>query len=276
MHGRTPKSKATWSAGSDRPAIGRGKRPETTEAGSSLHRPCAPVDQSDPPMSSANPTAEQTMEAPRRVPDNSKLLVSYLTEIEQLLGRLGDMAQLALIAVARDNGIDQDTCDAPWASSEVVFRDTGSGSYAIPDIRDSATETAARAPAMASCHEDMGEGWVHPRSQSRPRGGLGDAISPSPVPPCPAEARGLTDPRSQREAGARSRSPLAGLTPRQSEVLLHIRQGKSNRDIANSLGLSKATVAVHVTGILRALGVKSRTQAVLVAIGATSRASMTR
>lgn len=56
-----------------------------------------------------------------------------------------------------------------------------------------------------------------------------------------------------------------GLTERQSEVLKLMSRGKSNRDIAGLLGLSEGTVKVHLTAIFKALGVSSRTQA-LVAI----------
>ena len=53
------------------------------------------------------------------------------------------------------------------------------------------------------------------------------------------------------------------LTNRQNEVLSLMSQGQSNRDIATNLTLSEGTVKVHVTAIFKALGVKSRTQAVL-------------
>ena len=54
-----------------------------------------------------------------------------------------------------------------------------------------------------------------------------------------------------------------GLTERQVEVLRLMAQGKSNRDIASLLGLSEGTVKVHMTAILKALGVSSRTQAMV-------------
>jgi DNA-binding NarL/FixJ family response regulator len=54
-----------------------------------------------------------------------------------------------------------------------------------------------------------------------------------------------------------------GITPRQSDVLTLLLQGKSNKDIARRLGLSVETVKDHVQAVLRALGVSSRTQAVL-------------
>ncbi len=54
-----------------------------------------------------------------------------------------------------------------------------------------------------------------------------------------------------------------GLTPRQTDVLALLLQGKPNKLIARELGLSVETVKDHVAAVLRALGVNSRTQAVL-------------
>ncbi len=54
-----------------------------------------------------------------------------------------------------------------------------------------------------------------------------------------------------------------GLTPRQSEVLALLLQGLPNKLIARQLNLSVETVKDHVAAVLRALGVSSRTQAVL-------------
>lgn len=54
-----------------------------------------------------------------------------------------------------------------------------------------------------------------------------------------------------------------GLTERQAEVLALMVRGKSNRDIAGPLGLSEGTVKIHITAIFKALGVSSRTQALI-------------
>jgi len=54
-----------------------------------------------------------------------------------------------------------------------------------------------------------------------------------------------------------------GITPRQTDVLMLLLQGKPNKDIARRLGLSVETVKDHVQAVLRALGVNTRTQAVL-------------
>ncbi len=54
-----------------------------------------------------------------------------------------------------------------------------------------------------------------------------------------------------------------GLTPRQTDVLALLLQGLPNKLIARELGVSVDTVKDHVAAVLKALGVNSRTQAVL-------------
>jgi DNA-binding CsgD family transcriptional regulator len=53
-----------------------------------------------------------------------------------------------------------------------------------------------------------------------------------------------------------------GLTPRQLEVLHHLAQGQSTSQIADALGIQPETVRNHVGGLLRALRVHSRLEAV--------------
>jgi DNA-binding NarL/FixJ family response regulator len=55
-----------------------------------------------------------------------------------------------------------------------------------------------------------------------------------------------------------------GLTERQLDVLSLLMQGKNNKLICRALGLAEPTVKNHVSAILRALQVDSRTEAVLV------------
>jgi DNA-binding NarL/FixJ family response regulator len=63
---------------------------------------------------------------------------------------------------------------------------------------------------------------------------------------------------------ASSGSPGApSLTQRQRDVLRCLREGKSNKQIAYELGLSEGTVKIHVTAVMRSLGVRNRTQAVI-------------
>lgn len=61
------------------------------------------------------------------------------------------------------------------------------------------------------------------------------------------------------------RQPAAPLTPREAEVLSWLAKGKTNRDIADILGLSPRTVNKHLEHIFEKLGVETRTAAVAIA-----------
>ena len=54
---------------------------------------------------------------------------------------------------------------------------------------------------------------------------------------------------------------VSSLTPRQLEILQLLARGQSNKQIAKSCRLSENTIKVHVSAILRALGLNNRTQA---------------
>jgi DNA-binding NarL/FixJ family response regulator len=80
--------------------------------------------------------------------------------------------------------------------------------------------------------------------------------------PPPSSAAGA--PSVQR--GPRPRVPAdLGLSEREARVLRLLLEGKSNKLICRELDVAESTVKNHVTQILRALNVTSRTQAVIVA-----------
>ncbi len=56
------------------------------------------------------------------------------------------------------------------------------------------------------------------------------------------------------------------LTKREQEILEEIVQGKSNKEIAETLFISEKTVKNHVSNILRKLEVTDRTQAAVLAL----------
>ena len=61
-------------------------------------------------------------------------------------------------------------------------------------------------------------------------------------------------------------SNLEELTERETEVLKLVAQGMSNREIADQLVISEATVRTHVSSLLAKLHLASRTQAALFAL----------
>ncbi|WP_448206204.1 response regulator [Azospirillum sp. sgz302134] len=74
---------------------------------------------------------------------------------------------------------------------------------------------------------------------------------------------GMPGAAAQPAAKPHQPSVFDGMTRRQLEVLDLLAQGLSNQEIGERLGLNLSTVKTHVTGVLKALGVGSRTQAVL-------------
>ena len=56
-----------------------------------------------------------------------------------------------------------------------------------------------------------------------------------------------------------------GLTPRERQVLTLVADGKTNREIGETLFMAEKTASVHVSRILSKLGVRSRTEAAAVA-----------
>jgi NarL family two-component system response regulator YdfI len=59
---------------------------------------------------------------------------------------------------------------------------------------------------------------------------------------------------------------VEGLTPRESELLRLLGEGMGNREIASVLGVSDHTVKFHLHSIYTKLGVRTRTEAVSVAV----------
>jgi DNA-binding NarL/FixJ family response regulator len=77
-----------------------------------------------------------------------------------------------------------------------------------------------------------------------------------------AVAERLIEGRDSRQAPKNTE----GLSPRELDVLEQMASGMSNREIAEKLWISEATVKTHVSHILRKLNQADRTKAVLVAI----------
>ena len=90
--------------------------------------------------------------------------------------------------------------------------------------------------------------------------GSGNVLSPKVI-------QNLFDEASNGKSGSDgSRRPEFSLTQRENDILGLLAEGKSNREIAQSLFLSEKTVKAHLAAIFRKLGVTNRTQAAMAAV----------
>jgi DNA-binding CsgD family transcriptional regulator len=71
-------------------------------------------------------------------------------------------------------------------------------------------------------------------------------------------------PRRSFPSQALSASAQA-VTEREREVLGHLARGRSNKEIAQKLGISPSTAGTHVENLYRKLGVSTRAAAALLA-----------
>jgi two-component system nitrate/nitrite response regulator NarL len=72
----------------------------------------------------------------------------------------------------------------------------------------------------------------------------------------------------QALTGEGPRDPLDGLSSRERAIAALIQRGLKNKEIAAELGLTEGTVKVHLHNIYEKLGVRGRTELVLLAQGA--------
>ena len=102
--------------------------------------------------------------------------------------------------------------------------------------------------------------------------------SPSKIPPPPRQ-NGTATPNPNQECLQQSRPGWTSseptrrleslLTAREIEVLQSIVNGACNAEIAESLNIALETVKTHVKSILHKLKARDRTQAVVIALGAS-------
>jgi DNA-binding CsgD family transcriptional regulator len=127
---------------------------------------------------------------------------------------------------------------AQWRAAEAALRDGGG--------RTAAARYASQALAAA---ESLGAARLATEVrllERRARLDLDRATSPAPEPQLVALAR-------------------LGITRRESEVLELLAAGRTNRQIAGTLYISEKTASVHVTNLLRKLGVSNRIDAAAIA-----------
>ncbi len=80
-------------------------------------------------------------------------------------------------------------------------------------------------------------------------------------------APGLHRTFSQAPGNENQGAGTTSLTPREREILLWIKEGKSTWEMSSILGITRDTVKFHLKNIFQKLNTSSRSQAVAVAIG---------
>lgn len=71
--------------------------------------------------------------------------------------------------------------------------------------------------------------------------------------------------KNMTKARLAEKADLGALTRRQMEVLHCLALGRSNKEIARTLTIAEPTVKIHVAALMRALGVRNRTEAAVLA-----------
>lgn len=93
---------------------------------------------------------------------------------------------------------------------------------------------------------------------------LGETVFPSQL--ATAWATGQLRQSGNAASAAGVGKALEALTQRETEILGCLTEGSPNKMIARQLGITEATVKIHVKSLIRKIGVQNRTQAALWAI----------
>lgn len=90
------------------------------------------------------------------------------------------------------------------------------------------------------------------------------------MPPCISRAHAVVDPLQAPALGNGAPQPVRSLddvkdalTPREAQVVAHLREGFTNKEIARRLGIMEDTVKKHLQGVFAKLGVHRRALVVL-------------
>ncbi len=78
----------------------------------------------------------------------------------------------------------------------------------------------------------------------------------------------LAEPKPTEALGPSDRAAALNLTPRELDVLRHVANGQTNKEIGGDLGISEDTVKKHVQNIIWKLRSADRTQAAIIALRA--------
>ncbi len=182
--------------------------------------------------------------------------------LEQFLATAGDIDVVATAA----NGNEALTCVAEHRP-DVVLMD-----LSMPELdgieatrRIAETHPASRVLVLTSFSDQTrimdalgagADGYLLKHSDPDDIAKAIRAVHDGGSPLDPKAARALLESRRTRTAGPQ-------LTDREREVLLLVRDGLANKQIARRLGIAERTVKAHLTSVFQRLGVTDRTQAAL-------------
>lgn len=136
-----------------------------------------------------------------------------------------------------------------WRTEEIIFAALRAGAigYLLKERDDLELSIALRSI-------EQGGASIDPTIARRILSWLSATQPPAAPPPVPASAPPAD--------GVAPGEPPAALTARERKILELVSQGLSNRDMAETLSISRLTVECHTKNIYRKLAVNSRTEAV--------------
>jgi pimeloyl-ACP methyl ester carboxylesterase/DNA-binding CsgD family transcriptional regulator len=166
-----------------------------------------------------------------------------------------------------------DASPAQWSAFDQLQRETCAPDVAARYLRTlygiNVKDAAARVRCPALLLHPKGDQMV-PFEQGRRLASLipGARFVPLegrnhiPLPTEPAYAGFVREVREFLGTQHADDAPVPQLTPRQVEVLRHIAGGETDKQVAGALQLSPRTVEMHVAAALKALGCRTRAEAV--------------
>src|SRR6476660_9265610 len=170
-----------------------------------------------------------------------------------LAGVIAGQADMEVVATASDGAEAVETCRT--ATPDVVLMDLEMPILdGIEATRQILAEHSTTAVLVLTSFSDRQRITGALEADAVVRGIRTAAGGGSPLDP--RAARSLLDARAAPD-------PLAGISPREREVLGLLLDGMPNKLIARQLGISEKTVKAHLTSIFRQIGVTDRVQAIL-------------
>jgi DNA-binding NarL/FixJ family response regulator len=160
------------------------------------------------------------------------------------------------------------TCSALAGALDLIIVDLGLPDAAGLEALDRLNGAYPRIPILVvsgvSCLDTVSAALIRGARGYVPKNASGVALREAIESALRGEPYLPSDPPSQVAAGQPARGAHAArLTRRQEDVLRLLASGLANKEIATALNMSPATVRVHVTAILKELGVENRTQAAI-------------